>query len=59
MHKKRQAKRTSEALRNGSTTSPPQRLLRLKLTLAWLLHGISALNAPKIYPHDLKQALVK
>jgi hypothetical protein len=59
MHKKWHVKRTSEALRNGPTTSPAQRLLCLKLALAWLLLSISALNALKSYPHGLKLALVK
>ena len=37
MQRKRHAKRMSGAPRNDPTTSPPQKLLCLKLALAWLL----------------------
>jgi hypothetical protein len=40
MQRKRHAKRTSGAPRNGPTTSPPQKLLCLKMALAWLLFSI-------------------
>ena len=35
LQRKRHAKRTSGAPRNGPTTSPPQKLLYLKMALAW------------------------
>ena len=41
--RKRHVKRTSEALRNGPTASPPQKLLYLKMDLAWLPLSITLL----------------
>jgi hypothetical protein len=38
--RKRHPKQMSEAPRNGPTTSPPQKLLCLKMALAWLLFSI-------------------
>jgi hypothetical protein len=40
MQRKRHAKQTSGAPRNGPTMSPPQNLLYLKMALAWLLLSI-------------------
>jgi hypothetical protein len=40
MQRKRHAKQTSGAPRNDPTTSPPQKLLYLKMALAWLLLSI-------------------
>jgi hypothetical protein len=40
LQRKQHAKRTSEAPRNDPTASPPQKLLCLKMALAWLLLSI-------------------
>jgi hypothetical protein len=43
LQRKRHAKRTSGAPRNGPTASPPQKLLCLKMDLAWILLNITLL----------------
>jgi hypothetical protein len=55
MQRKWHAKRTSRAPRNGLTASPPQKLLCLKMALAWLLLSIILLLMPY---YGLKHALV-
>jgi hypothetical protein len=43
LQRKRHVKRMSGAPRNGPTESPPQKLICLKMALAWLLLGITLL----------------